>query len=617
MDSHFESGPDMGSEVRLENFFLVCMRQIVQLADSNRFLDWIGQYGEDLLPEMAAQIDPQVGTPAQFFRTLGREIWAATPLPHKRFAHERLPLPGRNDPCHCGSGRKFKQCCGRLHPADMGLPQLELLPFLLEVLPKKRWAELPGSAISVDSVAVAAFGLLRDDFPEDAIKLLTPWFAGDDRWPDRLADLFDLLLDAYEAIGNRKKRKKLATTATVRGEPQVAAIGWQRLAAMLSDEGDLEGAWTAFNHAQRADPENVALAMLEITILLSQQKWAQARERAVFWAARIAKIHGSDMATLLDYLHQVARDPQHAMQQINDDMVPGLAQLSSLLSTAPAVTCAYRLQPQDGLAGPLEPTPALAKARAKWETTFPSVLPFSVEMTTYNAEAWNEVDQWLPVLVAHPILWQDFNVLDDLVCAIDGLNTFGLEQTIQTLTSRALALLDCVLTDQKAMGQQLEWGFMENRPALRLVVRHIFDLRDAGNEAAAIPLMERMVNELNPNDNHGLRDLLMQHYLQHGDFECAVALSDRFPDDFGSMRYNRALAYFRAGRRAQADEILADAIHEYPLIGKVLLAKSAAKPKEGPITIGSRDEANDYRAEHLPFWSGDALAWLAAIMKKR
>lgn len=22
-------------------------------------------------------------------------------------------LPGRNDPCPCGSGRKFKACCGR------------------------------------------------------------------------------------------------------------------------------------------------------------------------------------------------------------------------------------------------------------------------------------------------------------------------------------------------------------------------------------------------------------------------------------------------------------------------------------------------------------------------
>ena len=24
---------------------------------------------------------------------------------------------GRNDPCPCGSGRKFKQCCGAAHPA--------------------------------------------------------------------------------------------------------------------------------------------------------------------------------------------------------------------------------------------------------------------------------------------------------------------------------------------------------------------------------------------------------------------------------------------------------------------------------------------------------------------
>lgn len=24
-----------------------------------------------------------------------------------------VPRPGRNDPCSCGSGRKFKQCCGR------------------------------------------------------------------------------------------------------------------------------------------------------------------------------------------------------------------------------------------------------------------------------------------------------------------------------------------------------------------------------------------------------------------------------------------------------------------------------------------------------------------------
>jgi uncharacterized protein len=27
--------------------------------------------------------------------------------------HVAAPRPGRNDPCSCGSGRKYKQCCGR------------------------------------------------------------------------------------------------------------------------------------------------------------------------------------------------------------------------------------------------------------------------------------------------------------------------------------------------------------------------------------------------------------------------------------------------------------------------------------------------------------------------
>jgi uncharacterized protein len=27
--------------------------------------------------------------------------------------HKAAPRPGRNDPCPCGSGRKYKLCCGR------------------------------------------------------------------------------------------------------------------------------------------------------------------------------------------------------------------------------------------------------------------------------------------------------------------------------------------------------------------------------------------------------------------------------------------------------------------------------------------------------------------------
>lgn len=605
---------DIGPETEVDGFLQVCANQIVRLADSRLFLDWISKHGADLMPLLASHIDPATRSAGQVFGAMGREIWNATPLPHKKFAHEHLPKLGRNDPCYCGSGRKFKQCCGQYDSAELKLPPMEMLPYVLDALPKKRWAELPGSAIAVDSVAATAFRFLDDDCPEDAVKLLEPWFEGEGRWPNRLADLFDLLLDTYESLDKRKKRKDMARAATVRGEPQLAAVGWQRLAMMLSDEGDLAGAWAAMGQAQRADPENISLGMLELTMLLAEQQWQEAAHRARFWAARTAKMYGPD-APPLDFFNAVARDPQAAVRELNKGMVPALEHLSALLEAAPAAACAYRLHPQDGLAGPLEPTAELEQARAIWYEAFPANPPFSVQMTTANAEAWDEADAWLPVLQAHPVLWQDFGVLDDLVCALDGLNTLGLDNILRALLDRALTLFDRVLAEQNAQGLPLEWGFMENRPALRLVVRHIFLSRDTGDEAAARKWMERMVNQLNPNDNHGLRDLLMLEYLRSGDAVRAVKLGDRFADDYGTMRYNRALAHYMAGHGAQADAVLADALREFPLIGKALLAKSASMPKSDLITVGSKEEANVYRAEHLSVWSPQALAWLAAARK--
>jgi uncharacterized protein YecA (UPF0149 family) len=35
-------------------------------------------------------------------------FWAG----RNRFTHERETKPGRNDPCPCGSGKKYKKCCG-------------------------------------------------------------------------------------------------------------------------------------------------------------------------------------------------------------------------------------------------------------------------------------------------------------------------------------------------------------------------------------------------------------------------------------------------------------------------------------------------------------------------
>ncbi len=49
---------------------------------------------------------------AVFGREDGRWVYAGSANgPGKTVRHEK-PKPGRNDPCPCGSGKKYKKCCG-------------------------------------------------------------------------------------------------------------------------------------------------------------------------------------------------------------------------------------------------------------------------------------------------------------------------------------------------------------------------------------------------------------------------------------------------------------------------------------------------------------------------
>jgi uncharacterized protein len=55
-------------------------------------------------------LDAEAGLDATLLRL--RDYWAIVRAPPLTVRHEG-PRVGRNDPCPCGSGRKFKQCCGR------------------------------------------------------------------------------------------------------------------------------------------------------------------------------------------------------------------------------------------------------------------------------------------------------------------------------------------------------------------------------------------------------------------------------------------------------------------------------------------------------------------------
>jgi len=96
------------------------------LFDSEQGQAWLSPLhlmgSEDLTPEELALID----TPEQR-EALTKQIPASIAaiyrfwLPHRQAVHEQKlasamqrtePKVGRNDPCPCGSGKKFKKCCG-------------------------------------------------------------------------------------------------------------------------------------------------------------------------------------------------------------------------------------------------------------------------------------------------------------------------------------------------------------------------------------------------------------------------------------------------------------------------------------------------------------------------
>ncbi|HLP09959.1 MAG TPA: UPF0149 family protein [Opitutaceae bacterium] len=85
--------------------------------------------------QILAKLSAENGTPAQILATCVIELhrfWLARqPKKPAAPAGSAMPLPlklGRNDPCPCGSGRKYKNCCGSSLPHEPTPPAAPQAP---------------------------------------------------------------------------------------------------------------------------------------------------------------------------------------------------------------------------------------------------------------------------------------------------------------------------------------------------------------------------------------------------------------------------------------------------------------------------------------------------------
>jgi tetratricopeptide (TPR) repeat protein len=288
-----------------------------------------------------------------------------------------------------------------------------------------------------------------------------------------------------------------------------------------------------------------------------------------------------------------------------------------LLESMPPTECLYAVERNDG-AAVLTPSDELDSLVAEWRQQAEVFKPALTVQNAGAADAWERAAPGIPWLEHHPQAWQSFDILDDLALVVQDAGLMaGTEALLAPLLERAHALLRLVLERNAAADCTLPWVFLENRPALRLVVGLYYLRREQGRTDDAFAIAHWLVTALNPNDNHGLRDELTRLCLERGDAQGVLDVCARFPDDamVGTL-FNRPLALFLLGRHVEAENALRAATALSPNVLAMLVANNPKVPRsEGQfLRVGGKEEAWIYRVAHRKLWENNgALAWARGV----
>jgi tetratricopeptide (TPR) repeat protein len=624
-DDHWalDSPGDSDQDELLIDLLAWCARQFARNPDPKAFIDRFADEGPPLFAPLVEAYGGVRGDLQRFFRSFGWAIASVMPIPTLGFRAHKLTLPGRNEPCLCGSQRKFKHCCADIVP---NLPRFddELLGGLvIDALPRGEWDALPHSRVPLRMVKAAAQMMCDEDRFEDAARLLQAWAELPPPWPDARAELLDQLGDIYLELRKPRKRKQLALAMVKHGGPAVQSKGWQRLCLLATDAGDEAAARRAFEAAQRLAPDDPNVAILEVTTLMGQGLLDRARERAAFHAKRLARLPNAPaLVDAIEALSELAQ-PDSAlgrqMQQFSESMAPErlltllgewLAQLPEprLRLTLPAAAVADLYE--------LTPTPAAKKALKAWHAAFAFNAPrMAWEEVGDDALAILDVDDWMPVLRAQPLLGDCFDVLDALLLALDALPLHETVSVQVQLMERATALW--ALLRERQPQALCEWGHLGNRPALRLLVRRI-EIDATATADNTFEWLKHIVEVLNPHDNHGLRERLAAVYLRRGDVAQALALCERYPEDGVGMRLLHARVLLATQRLDEAAALVSSALRENAHLRKLLLAARAPRlPNVASYGLGSIEEAKIVLAPQFDLWRTDSAVrqWLRQLLE--
>lgn len=616
-------------ELQLEALLSLAGRQAVSTPSPEAFTQWFKSVVPTVMPALLQQIPPETEEIDRFLRFAALNLLADLPMPGHGLQAVGQAKQGRNDPCACGSGQKYKQCCGSISMPPL-FGNLNLLRYVLDAYPKSRLGEVSTSKASIDAVADTAYQWLEAGDAARAGALLEPYFTGAGPLTGRVAPLFNLLMDTWLQLGRNTKRERLIDAILQRGDRTLKSDALQRRTTMLADRGDYAGAWRSFKQASELNPNDPALSFLEVTTLMAEGRVGEAQSRAQWWAAFLAKQRDPQLADLVERLRDMAKDPHAGMMGVATSANADLQRLHDLFLAAPAPTVQHRFdvfmeedehRSAHAVASEFVPDADLAKLEKRWRKVFRQAKPSLTTLQNGVVEVWDNAPEWLDLLQKYPHLWFSFDVLDDLVMAVDTVAWAGVEQRLLVpMAERAAEQLRMTLESRSSGPVACPWAVLSNRPILRPIAHLAYVCKEAGNWQRFMELAHWLVFELNPNDNHGFRDDLSCAYVRFERWTDVLVLNDRYPDDMQpAMTLNTVLATFAMGDITKAQKLIKLAKKNHPVALKMLLeaAPKPVKPDGGyGIAVGGKYEAWLYVSKMREFWDRHkALDWARVVLK--
>lgn len=463
MDDELYDDENEEAAEEIANFFREAVVEALRTEDPVAFLDWVREEAPERAPELFEDL-PDEQARRGVAGELGRTIWNGIPLPGNGFRPRPIARPERNDPCPCGSGAKYKKCCGEW---ASGVPALDpelLWVFVIQELSLERVEELGASGRVPRPIAgEIATGLLDEGDAERALALVQPLFERPDRLDERDGAALNVLLEAHDELDLYEEKQELVERLSKQLKPLLRAVLWEHLVRWYALEGEMEEAWEALEKARKDDPESAALGPLEVSLLLAEGRTDDAGERARFFRERFRRNPGDLSEAGLEFLDKVAHDPESAQLEfsIGKGVAAQIRELEALLAEAKPPETVYGIEDVEGDpgAGRLVPPESLKDLDLGWEDAFFEALPEGFldeededfedeeEEDEEDLDPWDEerAERWLGYLLESPESLDSLETLEDLAHAVHGLVvdrfTFLDGPILRPILDRALAIL--------------------------------------------------------------------------------------------------------------------------------------------------------------------------------